>query len=60
MYSNELDKTGFKRTISHKILKYRAYEIARNFGYHGYQRALASIVYNVLIENTESRLIVNE
>ena len=34
-----------KRTISDKLLKGRAYEIARNCSYDGYQRALASIVY---------------
>ena len=55
---NELDKTCFahdaaysdsqylaKRTLSDKILKDRAYEIARNRGYDGYQRALSSMVY---------------
>ena len=54
---NELDKACFahdaahynskdlaKRTISDKILKYRAYEIARSCKYDGYQRALASMV----------------
>ena len=57
-YGNELDKACFahdatysdskdlaKRTISDKILKDRAYEIARNCVYHGYRRALASMVY---------------
>ena len=55
---NELDKICFaydaayserkdlaKWTISDKILKDGAYEIARNCGYDGYQRALASMVY---------------
>ena len=50
LHRNELDKTCFahnaaysdskdlaKRTISDKILKDRAYEIARNRGYDGYQ-----------------------
>ena len=58
LYRNELDKVCFahdaaysdstdlgKRTISDKILKDRAYEIASNRGYDGYQRTLASIVY---------------
>ena len=57
LYKNELDKTCFaqdaaysdsknlaKRTISDKILKYRTYEIARNYGY---ETALASMVYKV-------------
>ena len=55
-YRNELDKACFdhvaaysdskdlaQRTISDKILKDRAYEIAPNCNYDGYQRALASI-----------------
>ena len=62
MYRNELDKACFtheveysgskdlaKRTISDKILKDRAYEISTNRNYDGYQRAVASIVYNVMV-----------
>ena len=58
LYAKELGKAYFthdaaycacknlaKRTISDKVLKGRAYEIARNCNYDGYQRALASIVY---------------
>ena len=54
LYRKEFDKARFahdaaysdskdlaKRTISDKILKDRAYEIARNCNYDGYQRALA-------------------
>ena len=54
LYRNELDKDCFthdatysdnkdlaKRTISDRISKNKAYEIARNCGYDGYQRALA-------------------
>ena len=61
IYKNELDKACFaldpaysdskdlaKRTISDKILKNRAYEVARNRKYDGYQRALASMVYSFL------------
>ena len=56
LYRNELDEACFahdaaysskdlaKRTISHKMLKDIAYEIARNRGYDQYQRALASMV----------------
>ena len=63
---NELDKTCFaheatysdskdlaKRTISDKILKDRAYEIARNRNYGGHQRALASMGYKFLIKKQE-------
>ena len=55
LFRNELDKACFardatssiskdlsKRTISNKILKDRAYEIARNCKCDGYHRALAS------------------
>ena len=54
LFRNELGKASFahdaaysdikdsaKRTISDKILKDRAYEIARYRGYYGYERALA-------------------
>ena len=62
LYRNELDKGCFannaaysdskdlaKRTNSDKILKNRAYEIARNRNYDGYQRELASMVYKFFI-----------
>ena len=57
LYRNELDKACLaldaayseskylaNRTTSDKVLRDRAYEIARNFGYDGYQRCLAIIV----------------
>ena len=66
LYKNELDKACFdhdgaysdskdlaKRTISDKILKDRAYEIARNRNYDGYQRALASRVLSFLIRKKD-------
>ena len=37
-----------KRTVSDKILKDRASEIARNCNYDGCQRALASMVHKFL------------
>ena len=37
-----------KRTISDKILKYRAYEIARNCYYEGYQTTLPSLVHKII------------
>ena len=59
IYKNELDKVCFahdaayfgskdltKRTVSDKILKYRASENAINPKYDGNQRGLASMVYN--------------
>ena len=61
LYRNELDKTCFKhdaaytkykdvenRLISDQKFKNRAYDIASNPKYDGYQRGLASIVYKFL------------
>ena len=47
-----------KRTISDKILKDRALEIARNRGYDGYKRALASVVYKIFDKKTGARVNV--
>ena len=57
-YKNELDKVCFqhdmdygkskdliKRTQSDTVLKYKAFKIANNPNYDGYQRGLASMVY---------------
>ena len=73
IYRNELDKACFahdaaysyrkdltKVTISDKILKDKAHEIARNCGYDGYQRALASMVYKFFDKKTRSGITVNE
>ena len=73
LYRNELDKACFahdaaysdikdliKRNISDKILTDRAYEIARNHQYDGYQRALASMVYKFFDKKTGSGVSVNE
>ena len=59
IYKNELDKACFqhdmaygkskdliKRTQSDKILRDKAFKIASNPKYDGYQRGLASMVYN--------------
>ena len=64
LYRYELDKAYFahdaayfeskdlaKKTISVKILKDRAYELARYCEY-GYQRALVSTVYNFVDKKT--------
>ena len=54
LYQNELDRSCFahsncsdltKRTISDKILKDRAYEIAINSKYDGYKKGMANIIY---------------
>ena len=49
-YSDSTDLA--KRTISDKILKDRAYEIARNRNYDEYQRKLESMVYNFFDKKT--------
>ena len=59
IYQNELDKACFRhdmayrdfkdvarRTTSDKILDDKAFNIAKNPKYDGYQRGLASIIYN--------------
>ena len=38
----------------------RAYEIARNHKYHGYQRAFASMIYKIFDEKTGLEVSVNE
>ena len=73
LYRNELDKVSFahdascsnskdlaKTTISVKISKDRAYEIARNLKYNGFQRVLASMVYKFFDKKTGSGLSINE
>ena len=73
LYRNELDKACFahdaaysdskdlaKRTISDETLKDRAYEVARNCGFNGYQRALASMVYKVFDKKIGLGVSVNE
>ena len=60
IYKNELDKACFqqdmaygnfkdlaRRTASDKVLRDKAFNIAKNPKYDRYQRALASMVYNV-------------
>ena len=59
IYKNELNKACFahdaaysdskdltKRTVADKILKNKAFDIAKDPKYDGYQRGLASMVYN--------------
>ena len=73
LYRKELDKPCFahdvaypdskdltKRTILDMILKDRAYEIARNWKYVAYQRALASMVDRFSDKKTGLGVSVNE
>ena len=41
-----------KRTTSDKVLRDKVFTIAKNPKYDGYQRGLASIVYNFLTKKT--------
>ena len=58
IYKNELDKACFqhdmaygdfkdleRRTASDKVLRYKAFNIAKNLKYDGYQRGLSSMIY---------------
>ena len=70
IYKNELDETCFqhdmayrdfkdlaRRTASNKILRDKAFNIAKNPKYDGYQRVLAFIVYNFLIKRLQVRVL---
>ena len=67
IYKNELDKAFFqhdvaygdfkylaRRTISDKILRDKAFNIAKISKYDGYQRGLASMVYKFFNEKSAS------
>ena len=66
IYINELDKACFthyaaysdskdltKRTVSDEILKNKAFDIAKDKKYDGYQRGLASMVYKFFDKKSE-------
>ena len=66
IYKNELDKACFqhdmaygdfkdlkRRTASDKILRDKAFNIAKNPKYDGYQRGLASMVYKFFDKNSK-------
>ena len=73
IYKNELDKACFqhniaygkskdfvKRTQSGKVLKDKAFKIASNPKYDGYQRGLASMVYKFFDKKSSGSGIANE
>ena len=73
LYRNELDKAGFqhdmaygkskdlaKRTQSDKALRDKAFKIASDLKYDGYQRGLASMVYKFFDKKSSGSGIVNE
>ena len=68
LYKNELDKACFqhdmalgdfkdlaKRTAPDKVLRDKAFNIAKDPKYDGYQRGLASMVYKFFDKNTAGR-----
>ena len=57
-YSDSKDLT--KRTAADKILRKRAFNIAENLKYDGYQRALASMVYKFFDKASKGSGIKNE
>ena len=74
IYKNELDRACFqhdmaygkskdleKRTQSDKVLRDKAFKIAKNPKYDDYQRGLTSMIYKFLIENpVEVVLLMNQ
>ena len=73
IYKNDLDKACFqhdmayskskdlvKRTQPDKFLRDRAFKIASNPKYDGYQRGLASMVYNFFDKKSKGSRITNE
>ena len=57
-YSDSKDLA--KKIISYQILKNKAYEIARNCVYNGYQRALVNMVYRFFDKKAGPEVSVNE
>ena len=73
IYKNELDKACFqhdmaygksknltKRTQSDKVLRDKAFKIASDPKYDGYQRGLASMVYKFFDKKSKGSGIINE
>ena len=73
IYKNELDKACFqydmgygkskdltKRTQSDKFLRDKAFKIASDPKYDGYQRGLASMVYKFFDKKSKGSGIINE
>ena len=53
-------KDLIKRTHSDKALKDKAFKIASNPKYDGYQRGLASMVYKFFVKKSKGSGIINE
>ena len=48
-----------KRTFSDKVLRDKAFNIAKNSKYNGYQRGLASMAYKFFDKKSEGSGIIN-
>ena len=72
IYKNELDKACFqhdmangdfkdleRRTFSDKVLRDKAFNIAKNPKYDGYQRGLASMVYKFFDKKSKGNGVAN-
>ena len=72
IYKNELDKACFqhdmaygdfkdlkRRTASDKVLRDKAFNIAKNPNYDGYQRGLASMVYKFFDKKSKGSDVAN-
>ena len=53
---NHLDKIA----AADKVLRDKAFNIAKNSKYDGYQRGLALTVYNFFDKKTSSKIVKNE
>ena len=49
-----------KRTLSDKVLRDKAFKIASDPKYDGYQKGLASMVYNFFVKKSSGGDIINE
>ena len=72
IYKNELDKACFqhdmaygdfkdltKRTFANKVLRDKAFKIASDQKYDGYQRGLASMVYKRFVKKSQGSGLAN-
>ena len=71
IFKNELDKACFKHDMAlgdlakmtvkfHKLLKNKAFNIAKNLKYDGYQRGLASVIYNAFDKKPKTVVLIKK
>ena len=64
IYKNEFDKACFqhdieRRTFSKEVLRDKAFNIAKNPKYYGYQKGLASVVYKFFNKKSKDSGVAN-